>query len=264
MAAVERTSGELILATTTSTRDSGLLDVLLPVFEKQCGCTVKMVAVGSGQALQMGQDGNADVLLVHSPAAEIDFMSKKFGEERTLVMHNDFLVVGPPSDPAGIKGEKTAAAAFKKIAEKKATFVSRGDKSGTNTAELAIWKKAEITPTKDDKWYLSTGGAMGDTLNVTSEKEGYTLTDRATYLALKANLNLDIMVEGEVALLNIYHVITVNPEKWPKVNAKLARQFADFMVAPDTQKLIGSFGVDKYGQQLFIPDAGKDEDKLGK
>jgi len=262
-AAAEKAGGELILATTTSTRDSGLLDVLLPVFEKQCGCTVKMVAVGSGQALQMGQEGNADVLLVHSPTAENDFMSKEFGKERLLVMHNDFLIVGPPSDPAGIKGEKTAAA-FKKIAERKATFISRGDKSGTNTAELAIWKKAEITPTKDDKWYLSTGGAMGDTLNVTSEKEGYTLIDRATYLALKDKLSLDIMVEGEADLLNIYHVITVNPEKWPKVNAKLAKDFANFMVSAGTQKLIGSFGVDKYGQQLFIPDAGKDEDKLGK
>ena len=263
-AAAENAGGELILATTTSTRDSGLLDVLLPVFEKQCGCTVKMVAVGSGQALQMGQEGNADVLLVHSPTAEKDFMSKEFGKERLLVMHNDFLIVGPPSDPAGIKGEKTAAAAFKKIAAKKATFVSRGDKSGTNTAELNIWKEAEITPTKDDKWYLSTGVVMGDTLNVTSEKEGYTLTDRATYLALKANLKLDIMVEGDAALLNVYHVITVNPEKWPKVNAKLAKDFANFMVSADTQKLIGSFGVDKYGQQFFIPDAGKDEDKLGK
>ncbi len=261
---VTRTENELILSTTTSTRDTGLLDVLLPIFEKQCGCTVKMIAVGSGAALQMGMDGNADVLLVHAPAAEKTYMDKGFGQERLLVMHNDFVILGPPSDPAKIKDIKSPAEAFKKIVEAKATFVSRGDNSGTNQAELAIWKLAGITPAKTDDWYLQTGGAMGDTLNVANQKQAYTISDRGTYLAYKANLQLDILVQGDPSLLNIYHVITVNPEKWPKVNFKLAKEFADFMVSADTQKVITTFGVDKYGQPLFFPDAGKKDEDVGK
>jgi tungstate transport system substrate-binding protein len=257
-------AGELILATTTSTRDSGLLDVLLPMFEEQSGVTVKMVAVGSGQALQMGQEGNADVLLVHSPAAEKTYMDGGFGKDRILVMHNDFLIVGPAADPAGIKGEASAVEAFKKITAAQAIFVSRADDSGTNKAELTLWKSAGGAPAKETPWYLQTGSGMADTLKVASEKAGYTLTDRATYLAQKANLQLDILVEGDASLLNIYHVITVNPEKWPKVNYTLAKAFADFMVNADTQKVIGNFGVDKYGQTLFYPDAGKDEASLGK
>jgi tungstate transport system substrate-binding protein len=255
---------EIILATTTSTRDSGLLDVLLPVFEKSTGYTVKMVAVGSGQALAMGQAGNADVLLVHSPAAEKTYMDKGYGINRLLVMHNDFIIVGPSDDPAKIKGLKVAVEAFKAIATTQSTFVSRGDASGTNAAELAIWKKAVITPTKESAWYLQTGQGMGDTLNVTSEKGAYTLTDRATYLAQKSKLQLEIMVEGDISLLNIYHVITVNPDKWPLVNQTGAKAFADFMVSADTQALIGKFGVDQYKQQLFYPDAGKNEADLGK
>jgi len=262
--AVTRTSNELILSTTTSTRDTGLLDVLLPMFEKQCGCTVKMIAVGSGAALQMGQDGNADVLLVHAPASEKTYMANGFGQERLLVMHNDFVILGPTSDPAQIKGITSPADAFKKIADAKATFVSRGDNSGTNQAELAIWKLAGVTPTKDDAWYLQTGGAMGDTLNVANQKQAYTISDRGTYLAYKANLQLDILVQGDPSLLNIYHVITVNPEKWPKVNIKLANEFADFMVNKDTQKVISTFGVAKYGQPLFFPDAGKNDADVGK
>lgn len=263
--AVERSGPkDIILATTTSTRDSGLLDVLLPLFEKSSGYTVKMVAVGSGQALQLGQDGNADVLLVHSPAAEKTFMDGGYGTNRQLVMHNDFIIVGPSDDPAKIKGVKSAVEAFTAISQAKAAFVSRGDKSGTNAAELALWKKAAITPTKEAGWYLETGQGMGDTLNVTSEKGAYTLSDRATYLAKKANLQLDILVEGDISLLNIYHVILVNTDKWPAVNKDGAKAFADFMVAPDTQAVIGQFGVDKYGQQLFYPDAGKNEADLGK
>jgi tungstate transport system substrate-binding protein len=261
---VTRTENELILSTTTSTRDTGLLDVLLPLFEKQCGCTVKMIAVGSGAALQMGMDGNADVLLVHAPASELTYMAKGFGQERLLVMHNDFVILGPTSDPAKIKDIKSPADAFKKIAEAKATFVSRGDNSGTNQAELAIWKLAGVTPTKDDAWYLQTGGAMGDTLNVANQKQAYTISDRGTYLAYKANLQLDILVQGDPSLLNIYHVITVNPEKWPKVNIKLAKEFASFMVSADTQKVIAAFGIDKYGQPLFFPDAGKKDSDVGK
>jgi len=254
---------EIILATTTSTRDSGLLDVLLPVFEQNSGYTVKMVAVGSGQALAMGQAGNADVLLVHSPAAELKYMAGGYGINRLLVMHNDFLIVGPSDDPAKIKGLKTAVEAFKAIAAAQATFVSRGDASGTNAAELAIWKSAAITPTQQSSWYLETGQGMGDTLNVTSEKGAYTLTDRATYLAQQSHLQLDIMVQGDISLLNIYHVIQVNPDKWPLVNQAGAKAFSDFMVSPATQDLISKFGVDKYGQQLFFADAGKDESTLG-
>jgi tungstate transport system substrate-binding protein len=262
--AVARTENELILATTTSTRDTGLLDVLLPIFEKQCGCTVKMIAVGTGAALQMGQDGNADVLLVHAPKSEQTYMDKGFGQERLLVMHNDFVILGLASDPAKIKGIKSPAEAFKKFVEAKQTFVSRGDNSGTNQAELAIWKLAGITPAKTDAWYLQTGGAMGDTLNVANQKQAYTISDRGTYLAYKANLQLDILVQGDPSLLNIYHVITVNPEKWPKVNIKLAKEFASFMVSADTQKIIAAFGIDKYGQPLFFPDAGKKYEDVGK
>jgi tungstate transport system substrate-binding protein len=257
-------AGELILATTTSTRDSGLLDILLPMFEEQTGSIVKMTAVGSGQALQMGQDGNADVLLVHAPASEKAFMDGGFGKDRLLVMHNDFVVVGPAVDPAAIKGTPSAIDAFKKIAAVQAVFVSRDDDSGTHKAELALWKSAGGAPAQESAWYLQTGQGMADTLRVASEKAGYTLTDRATYLAQKSNIQLEILVEGDTSLLNIYHVITVNPEKWPKVNYLLAKAFADFLVAPDTQKVIDQFGVDKYGQNLFYPDAGKDEASLGK
>jgi len=260
--APEQAPTELILATTTSNRDTGLLDVLLPLFESKSGYKIKMVAVGTGQALTMGEEGNADVLLVHSPKSELDLMDKGFGKDRLLVMHNDYVIVGPKDDPAGIKGMKVAVDAFKKIAEAKSTFVSRGDDSGTNKMELSLWKSASMTPEGD--WYLQSGQAMGETLRIASEKVGYTLTDRGTYLALRDTLQLDVLVEGDPALLNIYHVITVNPDKWPKVNYIGAKAFADFLVSPDTQKLIGEFGVDKFGQPLFIPDAGKAEDEVGK
>ena len=260
--APEQSPTELILATTTSTRDTGLLDVLLPLFESKSGYKVKMVAVGTGQALKMGEEGNADVLLVHSPKSELELMDKGFGKDRLLVMHNDYVIVGPKDDPAGIKGMKIAVDAFKMIAEAKSPFVSRGDDSGTNKMELTLWKSANITPEGD--WYLQSGQAMGETLRIASEKFGYTLTDRGTYLALRDTLQLDVLVEGDPVLLNIYHVITVNPDKWPKVNYTGAEAFADFLVSPDTQKLIGEFGVDKFGQPLFIPDAGKAEDEVGK
>jgi tungstate transport system substrate-binding protein len=252
---------ELILATTTSTQDSGLLDVLIPLFEKKTGYSVKVVAVGSGQAMTMGQQGNADVLLVHSPAAEKDFMTKEFGVDRRLVMHNDFIIVGPSADPAGIKGLKSAVDAFKKIAAASAPFISRADQSGTNAKELALWKSAAITP--KGAWYQESGQGMGATLKIASEKAAYTLTDRATYLANKANLSLDILVEGDNSLLNVYHVIRVNPAKWPKVNVDGAISFADFMVAPDTQQTIGQFGLDKFNQALFTPDATKTDADLG-
>jgi tungstate transport system substrate-binding protein len=251
----------MILATTTSTEDSGLLDVLVPDFEQRTGYTVQTVAVGSGEAMKMGQDCNADVLLVHSPATEKDFMSSNYGSDRRLVMHNDFVIVGPTADPAGIVGVPTAKEAFTKIAESQSPFISRADKSGTNTKELAIWKAAEITPA--GSWYTESGQGMGATLKIASEQGAYTLSDRATYLANIDNLQLDILTEGNSSLLNIYHVIVVNPANCPKVNNTGAISFADYVVSPDAQSLIGSFGIEKFGQPLFTPDAGKDESSLG-
>jgi tungstate transport system substrate-binding protein len=263
MASVQAQPKTIILATTTSTQDSGLLDVLLPVFEKKTGFFVKTIAVGSGQAMAMGQKGEADVLLVHSPAAEKQFVAEGFGVNRRLVMHNDFIIVGPSEDPAKIKGIKSSSESFKKIALAKALFLSRGDNSGTHAKEKDIWKAAGINPERE-KWYQQTGLGMGQTLNVAAEKKGYTLADRGTYLALKKNLGFDILVEGDAILLNIYHVIEVNPAKWPKVNAPGAKAFADFMVLKETQNIIKTFGVDKFGSPLFFPDAGKKEEELGK
>jgi len=254
----------LILATTTSTQDSGLLDVLIPLFQQQTGYTVKVVAVGTGQALQMGQQGNADVLLVHAPSSEKTYMDGGFGKDRYLVMHNDFVIVGPSADPAAIRGDTDAVDAFKKIASSGSTFVSRGDQSGTNTKELAIWKSAAIDPAgQKPAWYVESGQGMGATLTIASEKAAYTLTDRATYLANKANLQLDLLVEKDASLLNVYHVITVNPDKWPKVNYDGALSFAKWITSPATQDVIGKFGVDKFGQPLFVPDATKTDADLG-
>ena len=253
----------LILATTTSTQDSGLLDVLVPEFEKQTGYVVKTVSVGSGAALAMGEKGEADVLLVHSPAAEVALVEKGFATNRSLVMHNDYLIIGPANDPAGIKGLKSSAEALKKIKDTNSMFISRGDKSGTHTMELNLWKAAGITPAVGAN-YQEAGQGMGATLTIANQKNGYTLTDRGTYLAQKKNIALVPVVEGEKALLNIYHVMTVNPEKWPKVNFAGAKAFADFMVAPATQEIIKTYGVDKYGEPLFFPDAGKNEADLGK
>ena len=254
----------LILATTTSTQDSGLLDVLVPMFQDQTGYTVQTVAVGTGAALKMAEEGNADVLLVHAPASEKELMAAGWGRNRFLVMHNDFVIVGPSADPAGIKGTATAVEAFKKIYDSGANFISRGDDSGTNKMELSLWKTATLDPsTEAPAWYVESGQGMGATLTIASEKEAYTLTDRATYLANKDNLSLDILVEGDPALLNVYHVISVNPEKWPKSNYEGAMAFAGFMVDPAIQDVIGKFGVDKFGQPLFFPDADKTDADLG-
>jgi tungstate transport system substrate-binding protein len=211
----------------------------------------------------MGEKGEADVLLVHSPAAEEKFISGGFGINRRLVMHNDYIMVGPPEDPAKIRGIKSSSEAFIKIASAKALFLSRGDNSGTNAKEKDIWKAAGIKP-EGEKWYQQTGLGMGQTLNVTAEKKGYTLADRGTYLAMKKNLGLDILVEGDAILLNIYHVIEVNPAKWTKLNVAGAKAFADFMVSRDTQDIIKTFGVEKFGSPLFFPDAGKKEEEFGK
>ncbi len=254
-------SKTVILATTTSTQDSGLLDVLVPLFEKESGFQVKTISVGSGQAMKMGEKGEADVLLVHSPDAEKKFIADNFGTTRRLVMHNDFIIVGPAADPAKIKGA-TAADALKRIAQTGTVFASRGDNSGTHSKEKGLWKAAGVN-LEGQKWYQQTGLGMGQTLNVTAEKKGYTLTDRATYLSLKKGLGLEILVEGDGKLLNIYHVIELNTVKWPKVNAQGGKSFADFMVSKKTQEIIGRFGVEKFGAPLFFPDAGKNPETLG-
>jgi tungstate transport system substrate-binding protein len=253
----------LLLATTTSTQDTGLLDVLVPICEKQTGYFVKTIAVGSGQAMMMGQKGEADVLLVHSPAAEKKFMEDGFGVSRRLVMHNDFIILGSAEDPAKIKGQKSAGEAFKKIAAAQALFLSRGDNSGTHAKEKDVWKVAGVKY-DGERWYQQTGLGMGQTLNVAAEKKGYTLTDRGTYLALAKTLKLGILVEGDAVLLNIYHVMEVNPQKWPKVNIAAAKAFADFMVSKETQEIIKTFGADKYGSPLFFPDASRKVEDLGK
>lgn len=255
-------SREVILATTTSTQDSGLLDVLIPMFESQTGYIVKTIAVGTGQALALGARGEADVLLCHAPAAEMELVKSGAATNRKLVMHNDFIIVGPATDPAGIRGVGSAAEAFAKIAAAQAVFVSRGDDSGTHKKEKEIWTKAGVKPA--GRWYQEAGAGMGQTLNIASEKGGYTLTDRATYLALKKRLGLEILVQGDGALLNIYHVMQVNPEKFDKVNGPGAVAFVDFMVAESTQKAIASFGVKEYGEPLFFADAGKSENELGR
>lgn len=253
----------IILATTTSTQDSGLLDVILPIFEKKTGYFVKTIAVGSGQAMAMGGKGEADVLLVHSPKDEQQFMADGSGSKRMLVMHNDFIILGPPADPAGIKGLKSAKEAFKKIAAASALFISRGDNSGTHSKEKNIWKAADINP-EGQTWYQQTGSGMGQTMGVAAEKKGCVLADRGTYLSQKKNLGLDILTEGDGILLNIYHVIEVSQQKFSKINAAGAKAFSDFMVSQETQDIIKTFGVDKFGSPLFFPDAGKAEDAVGK
>jgi tungstate transport system substrate-binding protein len=243
--------GEMILATTTSTQDTGLLDVLLPEFTKQTGWTVKTVAVGSGAALAMAQKGEADAVLAHAPSSEKPLVDAGDVTNYHQIMHNDFVIVGPAADPAGIKG-KPVADAMKAIAAKPAVFVSRGDNSGTNSKENELWKTAGITPSGD--WFLKSGTGMGATLAIANDKVGYTLTDRATYLAQKNNLKLNILVEGDKSLLNIYHVMQVNPTKFSKVKGAAGEAFVNFMLKPETMKIITSFGVDKYGGQLFYSD----------
>jgi len=244
---------ELKLATTTSTEDSGLLDVLLPEFKKDTNYDVKVIAVGTGQAIEMGEAGDVDVILVHSRAAEDKFVADGFGVDRRDVMYNDFIIIGPTEDPAGIKGQTDVLAAFKAIAAKQVLFVSRADDSGTDKKEKGIWEKAAIKPS--GAWYIEAGQGMGDTFRMADEKKAYTLIDRATYLALKDKYNLEIVVEGDKALFNPYGVIPLNPEKFPQVDYEGATKFAEWLTSEKGQKMIGEFGKDKYGQSLFIPDA---------
>ncbi|WP_226643447.1 substrate-binding domain-containing protein [Mesobacillus subterraneus] len=243
---------DLILATTTSTQDSGLLDVLKPDFEEKNNFNLKIIAVGTGQALEMGTRGEADVLLVHAPSAEEEIVKSGDAINRQQVMYNDFILVGPAEDPAKVKG-LSVSEALTKITESKATFVSRGDDSGTHKKELALWKDSSLDPKTLGDSYIEAGQGMGATLQIASEKKGYTLTDRATYLAQKKNMpDTDILVEGDESLLNIYHVMQVNDEKHDKVNAEGAKAFVEYMVSDDTKKIIKEFGVDEYGQPLFF------------
>lgn len=255
-------SKDLLLISTTSTQDSGLLDVLLPAFEAQSGYQVRFVATGSGQALKIGEQGNADVILLHSPDAEKEFVADGFGIDRRLVMHNDFVIVGPPSDPASLLSHTTLESAFDTIFSSASTFVSRSDGSGTHIKEVAIWERAELDP-QGQSWYIETGQGQGNTLSIASEKGGYALVDRGTFLAYQSNLDLEILFEGDPFLLNVYHVLTVNPEKWNNVNLEGAKSFADFVTSPEGQKIIGEFGVEEHGQPLFFPDADKTDEDLG-
>lgn len=252
---------EIILATTTSTYDSGLLDAIMSKFEEQSGYTVKIIAVGTGAALTMGREGNADILLVHAPPSEVEFMDGGFGSERYLVMHNDFVLVGSPDDPAGILGLESPNDALSSIAESGALFISRGDDSGTHKKELSLWNGINNPP--GGEWYLESGQGMGSTLRLASEKGAYTLTDRATYLAQKDILSLDIFVGGDSSLLNVYHVMIVNPDMWEVVNLEGAQALAEFFVSSEGQDMIAEYGVDKFGQPLFFPDADKTDADFG-
>lgn len=247
----------ITLATTTSTYDSGLLDYLLPEFKKETGIVVKVVAKGTGEAMEIGKRGDADVLLVHAKANEEQFVKEGYGVQRFDVMYNDFLLVGPESDPAKIKEKayNDPNAALKLIAESKKSFISRGDKSGTETKELSLWNEVNIKP--DGSWYISAGKGMGAVLQMASEKEAYTLTDRASYLSMKDKLDLVIVCEKNDKLYNQYGVIKVNPEKH-KINDAEAQKFVDWILSEKVQKeFISSFGKDKYGESLFIPNAKK-------
>lgn len=242
------------LATTTSTENSGLLEYLLPVFEEEYGVDVDVVAVGTGQALQLGRDGNADVLMVHARAQEDEFMAEGHGVRREDLMYNDFVIVGPPSDPAGIRGMTDVAAALTAIAESETPFVSRGDDSGTHVKELELWEAAGITP--EGGWYVASGQGMGPVLTMADEQEAYALSDRATYLARTLEgTELEILVEGDERLFNPYGVIAVNPDKNEQIQVDLANTFIDWLIAVETQELIAQFGVDEFGQSLFIPDS---------
>ena len=250
----------VILSTTTSTQDSGLLDVLVPLFERQTGYAVKTIAVGTGQALALAARGEADVVLAHAPALEKKYVDEGKMLDRRLVMYNDFVIIGPADDPAKIKGTKKAADAMKAIAGSGSRFVSRGDNSGTHVLEKSLWKLAGVEP--QGGWYIEAGQGMGATLGIADDRKAYTLTDRGTYLAFQKRVRLPILVEGDRPLLNVYSVMTVNPSNGPKVNAAGGAAFADFMVSPDTQKIIKTYGADKYGQALFVPVAGTKEEDL--
>jgi tungstate transport system substrate-binding protein len=250
------THGTLTLATTTSTQDSGLLDVLVPLFREKTGIEVKVVAVGSGQALQLGRRGDADVILAHSPEDEERFMAEGFGESRRAVMHNDFVLVGPPSDPASIRGSTSISEAFRAIAEGRSPFVSRGDDSGTHRKELEVWREAGVEPAGN--WYVRAGAGMGQVLRMADQERAYTLGDRATYLAQRGTLDLVIMSEGDPLLKNRYHVLVISPERHAGVHVSEARRFAQFLRSGEARRAISTFGIDRHGEPLFVADDSKD------
>ena len=250
-------SKDVILATTTSTRDAGLLDTLQPIFERTTGYQLKVVAVGSGQALALGRRGDADVVLSHAPEAERALVDSGYFVHRRLVMHNEFLIVGPGTDPAGLRGSNDAVTAFRKLALGRGTFVSRGDQSGTHQRELILWKRAGLGAAPRGAWYLESGQGMGATLQLADEKRAYTLTDRATYLAWRDKLQLVPIVDGDSLFYNVYHVLELNPRNAARINLAGGKAFADFLVSPETQARIGQFGKARFGQSLFVPDAGK-------
>jgi tungstate transport system substrate-binding protein len=250
----------VILSTTTSTQDSGLLDVLVPMFEGKTGLSVKTVSVGTGQALALAARGEADVTLAHAPGLEKKYVEDGKMSNRRLVMYNDFVIVGPPDDPAKVKGLPRAVDALRRIAESQSRFVSRGDRSGTHVLEQALWRQAGVEP--KGVWYIESGQGMGQTLGIANERRAYTLTDRGTYLAFQKRVDLPILVEKDRPLLNIYSVMEVNPANGPRVNVAGGRAFAEFMLAPETQAVIKAFGVDRYGQPLFVPVAGKKDEDL--
>jgi tungstate transport system substrate-binding protein len=251
---------EIVILTTTTTQDSGILRILTDAFAKRSGLTVKAIVAGSGDILKQGARGEGDVLLTHSPDAEKGWMAEGNGTSRRLVMYNDFVIIGPEVDPAKIRGLK-ASDALRRIAEAKAPFVSRGDQSGTHVRELAMWKRAGIEP-KGQSWYRETGQGQGLTMDVASQFQGYAFTDRGTYLVHAKRIGLPILVENDSALYNIYHVMPVNPAKFPKVNASAGNAFADWVVSPDGQNLIAEFGKAQYGRSLFVPAAGMSEQEL--
>ena len=252
----EEAKGNIILATTTSTKDSGLLDAILPAFEEETGYTVEVISVGSGEAMAMGENGEADVLLVHSPASEEEYVANGHADAdgRMDVMYNDFVIIGPADNPAGVDGAD-AVAAFTAIMDNEATFVSRADDSGTHKKELKIWEKAGLTPAGD--WYVEAAAGMGDVITMTDEKVGYTLSDRATWLNVGGDTALTIVCEKDPSgmLNNPYGVICVNPEKNENINNEGAKAFQNWIVSEETQAMIGEYGVEEYGQALFIPNA---------
>jgi len=251
----------VILSTTTSTQDSGLLDVLVPLFEQKTGYTVKTIAVGTGQALALAARGEADVVLAHAPSLEKKYVADGKMLDRRLVMYNDFVIIGPADDPAKIKGMKKAADAMKAIASTGSRFVSRGDNSGTHVLEKSLWKLAGVEP--QGAWYIEAGQGMGATLGIADDRKAYTLTDRGTYLAFQKRVRLPILVEGDKPLLNIYSVMRVNPSNGPRINSAGGAAFAEFVLSPETQAVIKTFGVEKYGQPLFVPVAGANEAEIG-
>jgi tungstate transport system substrate-binding protein len=231
------------------------------MFERQSGHTVKTIAVGTGQALALAARGEADVVLAHAPSLEKKYVAEDKMRNRRLVMYNDFVLIGPPEDPAKVKGMTSALQAMKAIAQTGARFVSRGDSSGTHLLEKALWKTAGVEPGAG--WYIESGQGMGATLGLADDRNAYTLTDRGTYLAFQKRLRLPILLQGDKPLLNVYSVMEVNPANGQRVNTAGGKAFADFMVAPETQNVIKTFGIDKYGQPLFVPLAGMSEDQLG-